>query len=231
MLEEAGRVLGRLVGRAPLLSSVVIISVLALVSYRCSFGADEAARNRDAVVEHQRRQAVDALQRVATEAARIEAAKSPEQLASEATAKVEAVARAERLAAKAQDAEAKREAAITKLMAGMERLKWWQLCARWGREHRKQMGSPAADAAYRLLKQQGLINNQDEMVVGVRERLPAVGMTGCGAVAILGAHDDSNVSTNAYGTSVQMVYRDRGIYVYTKGPVGDHNGVITSIQY
>ncbi len=185
----------------------------------------------NAVVKYQERMAREAEQRAEAEAARVEAAKSPEQRASEAAAKVIADAQAERAAQKQRATEERREAAIVKASQGLDRLEWWQLCARWGREHRKQMGSPGAEAVYRRLKQENLINYADEMAVGVRQKRPDVGMSGCGAIAILGVHESSNVTTNAFGTRVQMVYRDRGVYVYTEGKPGDHNGVVTSVQY
>jgi hypothetical protein len=57
-----------------------------------------------------------------------------------------------------------------------------------------------------------------------------VGMTTCGVFAVLGKPDDVNATTTAHGTSVQLIYRSRRMYVYTEGRPNYGNGIVRAIQ-
>lgn len=228
MMYSIGRALGRAVREEPFIATVVAAAVVVVGLVQCT---DLGARRPVSAVDAAHAAAKEAAARLAAEQAQIEAAKTPEQRASEAAAK----AAAERAAAERQaKEEAKRqawEASVAKASSGLADLPWWKQCAGWGRELRKHRNSAATEAYYRAVKSQGLINGQDETAVVMKQELPEVGMSRCGAIAILGPGDTSNVTTNAYTTSVQTVYRDRQIYVYTEGKPGDHNGVVRTVQY
>lgn len=233
MSYKIGRALGQAVREAPLLSSVaVVVAVVALV--RC-IGAeseeDVVARELRHAAEMEATRAEKLAKDTADALARLEAAKSPEQRASESAARAAAEAKRQEREAAAKAKALAWEASVAKAAQGLTSLKWWERCASWGRELRRHRNSAATEAAYRSIKEEGLINYEDEIAVAAKQRLPSVGMTGCGAVAILGADYHGNATTHAYGTRVQMVFRSRGIYVYTEGKAGDHNGTVTSIQY
>lgn len=228
MLYEVGRAAGRVFAGAPILSSIAVIGLIVLVDGQCSSSQGDDAQ---AVIAAERRAAATEELRAREELARREAAKSPEQRASEAAAKA-AEARAAQIRREQEDKRRQaREAEVAKAAAGIDKLPWWKQCVAWGRELRRNRSSASTEAYYRAIHQAGLINYADEVAVAAKERLPRVGMTGCGAAAILGGGFHTNVTANAFGTRVQMVYREQGVYVYTEGRAGDHNGIVTSVQY
>lgn len=229
MLYALGKMLGRGYRTAPRVFVAAVIGGGLFVFAKCS--ADRVAEDRDAVVRYQERQAAETARKAAEERARIEAAKTPEQRASEAAAREEAVRREAKRKAEADAKTAAWDAAVDKAGVGIERLKWWQQCARWGREVRRSRDSASSEAFRRALYNQSMINAADEAAVIAKERLPIPGMTGCGARALLGDESTSNVRTSVDATRVQLVYRERGVYVYTEGSAGDHNGIVTSVSY
>lgn len=228
MMYSIGKALGRAVRAEPFIATVVAVAFVVGALVQCT---DLGARRPVSAVDTAHDAAQEAATRLAAEQVQREAAKTPEQRASELAAKVAA----EKAAAEQQaKEEAKRkawEASVAKASAGVADLPWWKQCAGWGRELRKHRNSAATEAYYRAVKSQGLISGLDETAVVMKQELPDVGMSRCGAIAILGPGDTSNVTTNAYATSVQTVYRDRQIYVYTEGKPGDHNGVVRTVQY
>lgn len=223
-----GKALGRAVRAQPLISTAVVAAlvVVGLVQF-----TDLGARRPVSAVDAAHAAAKEAAARLAAEQEQLEAAKTPEQRASEAVAKAAAEKAAAEQRAKEEVKRQAWEVAVAKASAGLADLPWWKQCSGWGRELRRHRNSAVTEAYYRAVKSQGLINGQDEAAVVMKQELPEVGMSRCGAIAILGPGDTSNVTTNAYSTSVQTVYRDRQIYVYTEGKPGDHNGVVRTVQY
>lgn len=224
---KLGRWLEQMAAEHPLTLASVICVLLFMLAGGVALHSEDKAAVTAALVEQEKKNKAIAEQAAAAAAAAREAAKTPEQRAREAAEEKAAQA----AAAKAAADLAKREAAIDKAGVGLEHLPWYQLCQRWGQERRRQMGSPAEEAVYRALTNQRLINAKDNRAIAMRVQLPEIGMTGCGAIAVLGPNYQQNAHTSTYGTRVQIVYRDRGIYVYTEGPTGDHNGIVTSISY
>ncbi len=73
------------------------------------------------------------------------------------------------------------------------------------------------------------INGIDLMHVA--SRTVGIGISSCGVIASLGTPDDINYTTTASSTRAQMVYRSRGIYVYTDAGPNDGNGIVRSVQH
>jgi hypothetical protein len=228
MMYSIGRGLGRLFRAEPFLSTVAVAGLVVVVLVQCTdLGAMRVPTSGDGGAAPPKLAAAG----LAAERATLEVVKTPEQRASELAAKA---AEEKVVAERKAKEEAKRkawEASVEKASLGVVDLPWWKQCAGWGRELRRHRNSAATEAYYRAVKSQGLINDQDEMAVVMKQRLPDVGMTRCGALAILGPGDAANVTTNAYATNVQTVYRDRQIYIYTTGRPGDHNGLVRTVQY
>jgi hypothetical protein len=116
-----------------------------------------------------------------------------------------------------------------RLVAAIERMKWWDVCRDWGREVRTKKESRRLVALREFLLYGEMINGIDLTHVG--DRNVAVGMTACGVTASLGSPDNINYTTNASGTSAQMVYRSRGMYVYTEAAPNKGNGIVRSVQH
>ena len=115
-----------------------------------------------------------------------------------------------------------------KNVAAILKMPWHEVCRLWGQASRAK-GNPRRLAAYRdFLLSDTSINGVDLMNVD-RKRV-AIGMTSCGVVAALGRPDKVNNSTTARSQSAQIVYRDRGIYVYTESDPRSGNGIVTAIQ-
>lgn len=114
------------------------------------------------------------------------------------------------------------------LVKSVERLEWWDACVAWGREARAKTLSRRGHALQLLLVHRGNLNTLD--LRNSKERVPSPGQTSCGTFAILGLPEKANTTESLSSVRNQYVYRSRGIYVYTSGPAGDHNGVVSSIQ-
>lgn len=99
----------------------------------------------------------------------------------------------------------------------------------WGRESRsgKLTRRKAGLTAY--LINENYINGID--IGSVTDQLPSVGQTTCGVFAILGQPDRANQTTTAARLSTQLVYRSRGVYVYTEARPDDGNGIVRAIQH
>jgi len=115
------------------------------------------------------------------------------------------------------------------LVAKIEKAKWWDNCIAWGAEARKKSKSRRMWALQEFLNSGKYINGQD--LGAVTGKRPEIGMTTCGALAVLGAPSDQNVTQGSWGTRVQYVWRERRIYVYTETRTGDGNAPVTSIQF
>lgn len=116
-----------------------------------------------------------------------------------------------------------------RLVTTIEKMKWSDVCRDWGREVRAKKESRRLVALREFLLQSDTINGIDLMHVG--ERNVAVGMTACGVTASLGSPDTINYTTTASRTGAQMVYRSRGIYVYTDAAPNNGNGIVRSVQH
>lgn len=164
-----------------------------------------------------------------------EAAKSPEQRASEAAA-LRAKEEADRAAAlalqlrqaEAELAAAKRFEARQKLMPAIEKMKWWEACIAWGREKRSAPESLRQEALRNHLDSQNLLRAED--LSGANQKRAKIGMSTCGVYAALGRPDDVNRTQSSRSDSHQIIYRDRGVYVYTTNEPDNGNGVVRSIQ-
>jgi hypothetical protein len=115
------------------------------------------------------------------------------------------------------------------LVAEVKRLEWFTACERWGQQLRSAPRSRREAALRHMLRYDQTINGADQQLAP--QGKVAIGMTACGVYAALGLPDAQNTTTTASSTIQQHVYRSRGVYVYTRGVSGDHNGRVTAIQY
>ncbi len=116
-----------------------------------------------------------------------------------------------------------------RLVATIEKMEWWAVCRDLGREVRAKKESRRLVALREFLLRDDTINSFDLMHVS--ERNVAVGMTACGVMASLGSADTINYTTTAGRTGAQMVYRSRGMYVYTDAAPNNGNGIVRSVQH
>lgn len=115
------------------------------------------------------------------------------------------------------------------LVAQIQKMDWWKLCIAWGVEARKKTPTRRMYAMQMFLNEQRYINGLD--LGNVKAKLPEIGMTTCGAYAVMGLPDSINRSKGAYGTRTQNVWRSRGVYAYSRSQSDDANALIASIQY
>lgn len=128
--------------------------------------------------------------------------------------------------AKFQVSEFKGDKAI---VAQIEKAEWWKNCAAWGVEARKKGTTRRRLALQYFLDEQKYINNLD--LASVHGKVPEIGMTTCGAFAVLGLPDSVNRSKGSYGLHIQHVWSDRRVYVYTRSKNNDENALVSSVQY
>jgi hypothetical protein len=101
-----------------------------------------------------------------------------------------------------------------KLVASVEKMKWWDACTAWGREARSGK-SPRREAVLNAyLKSQRMLSLVDGM--HVMDRSIEIGMTECGVFASRGIPERANHTTTAQGTTSQLVYSSPRLYVYTE---------------
>ena len=115
------------------------------------------------------------------------------------------------------------------LVAQIEKSDWWKNCVAWGVEARKKTPSRKMWALQAKLNSSTLINGVD--LGGVKGKIPEVGMTTCGAFAVMGLPEDVNRTKTATSERVQFVWRNPRVYAYTQSSSGDGNALIHSIQY
>lgn len=120
-----------------------------------------------------------------------------------------------------------RDAVDKRIVAGIAKMEWWDACIAWGREAKSRKDLRRMYALQEFLRSDNTINGKD--LGGVTGRSPEIGMTVCGVLAAMGRPDKINQTETASQHHSQLVYRSRGIYVYTDGP--DANGVVRSIQH
>lgn len=116
-----------------------------------------------------------------------------------------------------------------KLVAQIEKRKWWENCESFGKAIRASAGSRRTHALREYLLSERLINGVDLMYV--KERKIAVGMSACGVYASLGMPDAENRSEYSTRRTSQMVFRRLGVYVYTDAQPGNGNGIVRSFQH
>lgn len=115
------------------------------------------------------------------------------------------------------------------LIKSITSLKWWDACVAWGRESRAKTMSRRGTALNQYLESDKMLNAVD--LANVRAGRLAIGQSVCGVFSVVGLPNKSNTTETSTKVRTQYVYQDRGIYVYVDGPRGEHNGIVTSIQY
>lgn len=116
-----------------------------------------------------------------------------------------------------------------RLVVAIEKMKWWEVCRDFGRELRANRDPRRLAALREFLLSDKTINGAD--LANVKSGNVAVGMTTCGVYASLDLPNKINQTTRAQSTSAQIIYRDRGVYVYTEARPNDGNGIVTAIQH
>jgi hypothetical protein len=101
-------------------------------------------------------------------------------------------------------------------------MKFWQLCTELGRVLRSPNTTPKGQYWESAVIAASGIPAADQGYV--RARRLRIGMDECSVAAILGKPDDMNRTNHAGGRSDQLVYRSKGMYVYTE------NGIVRSWQ-
>lgn len=114
-------------------------------------------------------------------------------------------------------------------VASIEKTEWWKNCAAWGTEARRKAPTRKMWALQAKLNASRLVNGID--LGGVRGRVPEIGMTTCGAFAVMGLPDNVNRTKTAASERVQFVWRSPRVYAYTQSSSGDGNALIHSVQY
>jgi len=93
------------------------------------------------------------------------------------------------------------------------RLKYVDFCLKLGPAIRSAKTPDHLRAAYlRAAEKQHAMPSP--WIGGINTRTPVLGMNLCAVVAIYGRPDALNTTTTRHGESHQVVYRDRGIYLY-----------------
>ena len=116
-----------------------------------------------------------------------------------------------------------------RMVAQVERVKWWTACVEWGRLFRSNRNPKLEEAYLARIRDEALLNDTDLGHVG--DASVAVGMTQCGVLAAIGMPDGGiNTSESAYGESAQLVYRTRNMYVYTEAGKTQRLQLVTTIQ-
>lgn len=116
-----------------------------------------------------------------------------------------------------------------KLFAEIPRMKWWDACIAWGRESRSGKNQRREEALQAFLTSERMLNTSDRS--HVLDRSVDVGMTECGVFAALGLPAAANHTTTARGTSSQLVFRGRRMYVYTEERPQYSVKIVRAIQH
>ena len=93
----------------------------------------------------------------------------------------------------------------------IQKAEWWDNCIAWGAASRSKQRPRRFWALQDYLLQAKFINGVD--LGGVNERLPAIGMTTCGAVAVLGRPTTVNNTQSVNGLRTQHVFREKRVCV------------------
>lgn len=102
----------------------------------------------------------------------------------------------------------------SKMQARLEKMDFWQLCGELGRVVRRPGAKDKDEVWSTMVIKQAQVPAQD--IGYIRERRLRIGMDECSVVAALGKPTALNRTNTAGGRSDQMVYRARGMYVYTE---------------
>jgi hypothetical protein len=116
-----------------------------------------------------------------------------------------------------------------KLVADIEKMKWWEVCIAWGREWRTKKATRRSVALRERLVDGRGINDLD--IMNVFDKKVVVGMITCGVNAALGRPDDINRTMTAGKTHAQLIYSSRSMYVYTEAPPDEGNGIVSGVQW
>ena len=108
-------------------------------------------------------------------------------------------------------------------------MKWWEACTQFGKESRAEKKSKKGTLIGSYLRYVEKLNKRDVRNIG--DDVPEIGMTTCGVFALLGTPDAINYSEYPGRKEAQLIYRQKGIYVYTVAPPNDGNGIVVSIQH
>ncbi len=113
---------------------------------------------------------------------------------------------------------------VVKARTSVEKIDGISFCRSMGKELRKTKGANIdyqAAIVWRAETKEGIT---PAMLGGIRSRTPVIGMNLCAVVAALGQPNRTNRSVGRFGERHQLVYSDRGIYVYLD------NYIVTSWQ-
>ena len=119
-------------------------------------------------------------------------------------------------------------AADLELVKSLRALDWRQACIEWGNGSRAKVETRRQRALALMLESDRVLNDLDRKFAPVRKI--EVGMNTCGVLAAFGRPTSTNTTRTAGATTAQLVYRQRGVYVYTEGPANSGNGLVTAIQ-
>lgn len=123
---------------------------------------------------------------------------------------------------KAQAARAPTPAEKKKMTARAKEMDFWKLCGELGRVLLRPDRTPKGRYWESIVVDRANIPADDQGYI--RERRLRVGMDECSVVAILGKPDTMNRTNDARGRSSELIYKDKGIFVYTA------NGVVRAWQ-
>ncbi len=121
------------------------------------------------------------------------------------------------------------DTATKRLVAEIEKMKWWDACIAFGRELRSGKSSKREEALLSYLTSERMLTSTDRGLAS--DRSIAVGQTECGVYASLGLPSTVNHTTRASGTRSQLVYRDRKLYIYTEPHPASAVNVVRSYQH
>jgi len=116
-----------------------------------------------------------------------------------------------------------------RLVATIEKMKWWDACDSWGKASRAHKDIKRAELLRAFLTSDNTLTGFDMGHAG--DRSVAIGMTECGVWAALGKPTSVNQTETASGSSAQYVYREKNVYVYVHQVSRSNNRVVRSIQH
>jgi len=118
---------------------------------------------------------------------------------------------------------------LTTLAESIERMKWSDACIAYGKEFRSGKSTLREVALLRYLEAEHLTLPKDRGHIG--DRSVGIGMTEGGVLASLGLPTTVNNSTTGYGSSGQLVYESRRLYVYTEETQLSRSRIVRSFQH
>jgi hypothetical protein len=110
----------------------------------------------------------------------------------------------------------------SQMIARAQKMNHWDRCVEVGRALRQTNQTPRQQHWTDAVLAAAQVSTKDHGYI--RERRVRIGMSECAVVAALGKPEAANSTHTARGRSTQLVYRQKGMYVYTE------DGVVTSWQ-